>query len=263
MPVSAAGTAYDLSGPEGAPVVVLIHGIGLNRQAVWAPIQRFLAMQFRVLSYDLPGHGESAVPEGEVTLSTLSAQLIALMDELGIDQAALVGFSIGGMINRRVAMDHPGRVTALVILNSPHERGEEMQRQVEAQARDSSGGAATTMDTTLKRWFTPAYLIENKALVDEVRAVVMGCHAESFAAHRIVLADGVKELIRPDSPITMPTLVMTCENDARSTPDMSEAIAGEIADAALSIVPGLQHLGLVERPMLFGSKIQNFLKTEL
>ena len=263
MPLSKSGTAYDLSGPEGAPVVVLIHGIGLDRRSVWAPVARWLALRFRVLSYDLPGHGDSAKPEGEVTLGSLGAQLIGLMDELAIDRAALVGFSIGGMINRRVAMDAPDQVSALAILNSPHERGAEMQAAVEAQARDSSAGAAATMDTTLERWFTPGFRSDNRALVNEVRAVVMGCDAESFAAHRIVLAEGVKELIRPKPPITCPTLVMTCEKDARSTPAMSEAIAGEIEGAILQIVPELQHLGLVERPLLFGSRIEDFLAEAL
>lgn len=263
MPVAADGTVYDLSGPEDAPVVVLIHGIGLDRRSVWAPIARWLAGRFRVLSYDLPGHGESAAPVGEVTLTTLSMQLISLLDELEVETAALVGFSIGGMINRRVAMDAPGRVSALVILNSPHERGEAMQAAVEAQARDSAGGAAATMQTTLQRWFTPEYLIDNKALAGEVQAVVIATDARSFAAHRIVLADGVKELIRPEPPIEGPALVITCENDERSTPAMSEAIAGEIAGAELEIIPALKHLGLVERPMVFGMKIENFLEKVL
>lgn len=260
MPVSAQGTAYDLNGPEGAPVVVLIHGIGLTRQAVWAPIQRWLSRQFRVLSYDLPGHGESALPEGEVSLRTHAAQLIGLMDELGIGRAALVGFSIGGMINRRVAMDHPDRVSSLVILNSPHERGDEMQAQVEQQARDSAGGAEATINTTLERWFTPGFRRDHRGVVNEIREVVLANHAANFAAHRIVLADGVKELIRPIPPIDKPTLVMTCENDSRSTPSMSKAIASEISGAEVEIVPELQHLGLIERPMLFGGRIEGFLE---
>ena len=263
MARSTDGTAYDLTGPEGAPVVVLIHGIGLDRHSVWGPVARWLAGQFRVLSYDLPGHGESAPMAGEVTLTTLSNHLISLMDELGISEASLVGFSIGGMINRRLTLDHPARVSALVILNSPHERGTGMQAQVEAQARASVSGAEATMQTTLERWFTPEYRFDNKALVGEVRAIAMATHAPSFVAHRIVLADGIKELIRPDPPIVKPTLVMTCENDRRSTPAMSRAIADEIIGAELEIMPGLQHLGLVERPMLFARRIEVFLEKVL
>ncbi len=120
MAVSAGGTAFDLSGPEGAPVVALIHGLGLSRQSTWGAIAPALAEHYRVLSYDLCGHGQSALPPNGSSLTVLSEQLITLMDELGIGQAALVGFSLGGMINRRCAMDHAARVSALVVLNSPH-----------------------------------------------------------------------------------------------------------------------------------------------
>jgi pimeloyl-ACP methyl ester carboxylesterase len=74
-----------------------------------------------------------------------------------------------------------------------------------------------------------------------------------------VLAAGVTELIRPVPPITHPTLVMTCENDTGSTPAMSHAIASEIAGAETIIVPGLQHLGLLERPELFTGPTKDFL----
>ena len=260
MAVSSAGTAYDLTGPDDAPVVVLIHGLGLTRESTWKPIARLLAGPFRVLSYDLLGHGESALPQGEVSLTALSEQLIALMDELGIERAALVGFSLGGMINRRVAMDHPGRVSALSILNSPHEREAEQQRLVEERARDTSeGGAAATIEATLERWFTPDYRIENKVLVDEVRAIVLANDPGNYARHRQVLAEGVVELIRPEPPIVHPTQVITCENDSGSTPQMSEAIGREIEGAEVIIVPRLQHLGLIERPGLFAGRIEDFL----
>lgn len=261
MPVSSAGTAYDLTGPEGAPVVVLIHGLGLTRGSTWGGIAPVLAQEFRVLAYDLLGHGESALPEGEVSLTALSEQLIALMDELGIESAALVGFSLGGMINRRCAMDHPDRVSALAILNSPHERGEEQQKLVEARARDTAaGGPAANLDVTLARWFTEGFRSDHKGMVDNVRAVVLANDPGNYAAHRQVLAEGVKELIRPEPPITVPTLVLTCENDSGSTPGMAWGIAGELPGAEVVIVPELQHLGLIERPELFAGPVRDFLR---
>ncbi len=264
MALSKAGTAYDLNGPQDAPVVVLIHGLGLTRDSTWKPIIRWLAGRFRVLSYDLPGHGDSALPTGDVSLTALSEQLMTLLDELEIATAALVGFSLGGMINRRVAMDHPDRVSALVVLNSPHERGDEQQALVEARARDSAAeGPGANIDTTLKRWYTPEYMRDNSALVGEVRAVVLANEPKNYAAHRLVLAQGVIELIRPVPPITQPTLVITCAHDSGSTPAMSEAIGAEIAGSEVHIIPGLQHLGLIERPLLFGKRLETFLETTL
>lgn len=115
------GTVYELSGPADAPVIVLIHGLGLNRH-VWQWHEAALSGRYRVLNYDLFGHGDSAPPPARPSLSLFSAQLCALLDDLGIDGCAIVGFSLGGMINRRFALDHPARAAALAILNSPHER---------------------------------------------------------------------------------------------------------------------------------------------
>jgi len=264
MPVSRAGTAYEMTGPEGAPVITLIHGLGLSRGSTWGAIVPVLAQEFRVLSYDLLGHGDSALPGGEVNLTALSEQLIALMDELGIAQAALVGFSLGGMINRRCAMDHPDRVSALAILNSPHERGEDQQRLVEARARDTgAGGPSANLDETLARWFTEGFRRDHSDIVDAVRTVVLANDPGNYAAHRQVLAEGVTELIRPEPPITTPTLVMTCEHDSGSTPAMSWGIAGEMPDANVVIVPDLQHLGLIERPELFSGPVMDFLRRTL
>ena len=131
------GSRYEITGPPGAPVVVLIHGLGLNRH-VWDAHRSRLAQRYRVLTYDLYGHGDSAAPPAEPSLTLFAEQLIGLLDELGVERCALVGFSLGGMINRRLAMDHPGRVESLVVLNSPHEREPEAQRLVEQRALDSA-----------------------------------------------------------------------------------------------------------------------------
>lgn len=259
MTLTADGTAYDLHGPEGAPVIALIHGLGLTR-ATWDGYIAALAARYRVLTYDLAGHGESAVPPGEITLSTFSAQLVRLMDHLGLPSVAAVGFSLGGMINRRLAMDHPGRVWALGILNSPHERGAEGQALVEQRARDTSaGGAAATIETTLKRWFTSGFLEAHPQAVDRVRRGVLANDPDAYVRCRWVLANGVVELIRPAPPIATPALVMTCQHDTGSTPAMSHAIASEIARAETIIVPDLQHMGLVERPEVFTMPLLDFL----
>lgn len=264
MPITRDGTAYDLTGPEGAPVVVLIHGLGLTRTSTWGQIAPLLGQAFRVLSYDLCGHGQTALPTGDVTLTGLGAQLIALLNTLQIAHAALVGFSLGGMINRRCAIDYPDRVSALAILNSPHDRGAAQQKLVEDRARDTAaGGPAAGIDVTLARWFTERFRQEHPETVAAIREVVLANDPDTYAAHRQVLAKGVIELIRLEPPLTHPTLVMTCENDSGSTPAMSHAIAREIDGAETVIVPALQHLGLIEDPAAFARPVQDFLMRAL
>ena len=260
MPLSKNGTAYEITGPEGAPVVVLIHGLGMTYQSTWGGMGDAFSARYRVLNYDLCGHGASALPSEPPGLTVLAEQLIGLMDELDIRQATLIGFSLGGMINRRVAMDHPERVAALVILNSPHERSAEAQKLVENRARDSSqGGPEAVIDANLERWLTPEFHAKFSDQVKMLRDVVLANDHQNYARHRRVLAEGVIELIRPDPPIQHPTLVMTCENDTGSTPEMSRTIASEIEGAQVIIVPDLKHLGLVEKPIYFANQIIDFL----
>jgi pimeloyl-ACP methyl ester carboxylesterase len=241
-------------------VVVLIHGLGLNRQ-VWDKYRSRLGQRYRVLTYDLYGHGESTAPPQTPDVTLFSEQLIGLMDELGIDQSALVGFSLGGMINRRVAIDHPDRVSALAILNSPHDRGAEAQARAERQAMDAAaGGPGATLEAAIERWFTPEFRNNHSDYIERVRGWVLANDPYIYAQCRQVLAFGVVELIRPEPPITHPTLVITCEHDSGSTPAMSQAIASEIAGAGVIIVPGLKHMGLTENPSFFINALSEFLE---
>lgn len=257
------GTVYERFGVSGAPIVLLVHGLGMTR-ATWDQHVEALAATFDVVRYDLIGHGESALPARTPDLTLFSEQYIELIDHLGIGSAAIVGFSLGGMINRRIALDHPERVDALAILNSPHERGEEAQRLVEERARASAaGGPGATIDATLERWFTAGFRATQADFVNTVRSWVLANDADVYAQNRWVLANGVVELIDLNPPITKPTLVMTCEHDSGSTPAMSVAIANEIPGAQTIIVPDRQHLGLLEDADAFTTPILEFLEHAL
>ncbi|MEM9098853.1 MAG: alpha/beta fold hydrolase [Pseudomonadota bacterium] len=258
MPRTPGGTAYDITGPAEAPVLVLIHGLGLCR-ALWQPHLPALT-SYRVITYDLYGHGESGPAPGTATLTLFSDQIVGLLDALKIRRASLIGFSIGGMINRRFALDHADRLQALVILNSPHDRGPEAQALVEARAaKVRQEGRMATLPAALERWFTPAFRAAHPQALDLVRAWRAEADPESYAQAAWVLAHGVRELIAPAPAITHPTLVMTCENDSGSTPAMSWAITTEIPGATCQIIPHLQHLGLMEEPDAFTDPILAFL----
>jgi pimeloyl-ACP methyl ester carboxylesterase len=257
------GTVYDISGPERAPVIALIHGLGLNRQ-VWQWHVPALSAHYRVLSYDLFGHGDSVPPPATPSLTLFSTQLMDLLDHLGIDSAAIVGFSLGGMINRRFALDHPKRTWALAILNSPHERSEEAQKAIEARAAQTAqGGSEATIDAAIERWFTREFRAARPEIIAMVRQWRMSNDPVSYPQSCEVLAKGVTELIRPQPPIKLPTLVMTAEYDSGSTPAMTHAIAAEIEGAQAIVVPGLRHMALTETPSQFTEPLLRFLDEAL
>ncbi len=259
MPSTRRGTFYNIEGVRDAPVVALIHGLGVNRH-MWSEYTSVLSDQFRVLTYDLSGHGESSPPSENPSLSLFSKQLRHLLADLNINTCSVVGFSLGGMINRRFAIDYPQCTDALVILNSPHKRDEKEQQIIEQRVADTSvGGPQATLQTSLERWFTHRYLSTELEVVKKVSGWITSNDPTIYALCRKVLAIGVKELINPKPPICIPTLVMTCENDSGSTPAMSKAIAAEIENSKCVIVERLQHLGLMEEPDLFLQAIRKFL----
>ncbi len=265
LSLSKDGTAYQLCGNSQSPIVVLIHGLGLNLR-IWDKYIPELSSSYHVLRYDLYGHGQSGRSpyDSPACLKLYARQLKNLLDELGIGRCTLAGFSIGGMINRRFAMDYRECVDALIILNSPHERTPEQQQAIEKRADDTAeGGAAATLDEAIIRWFTPRYRKNVTDTVDQMRQWVLSTDPLHFVQYRQVLLTGVNELIRPQPPIAVPTLIMTCENDTGSTPQMCHAMAAEIEGAEVRIIPELRHLGMVEDKEAFLSPMMQFLNHTL
>lgn len=254
------GTAYDLTGPQGAPVVVLVHGLGLNR-ACWRWLQPDLSRDFRVLTYDLPGHGGSAPPAPHPDLSAIGAHLTGLLDALGIGRAALVGFSLGGMVVRRVAQDDPGRVMALAILHSPHRRSPDAQAAVRARVEQArTQGPRATVAAALERWFTEDAPPE---VLAEVRGWVLANDPAVYPQIYRILAEGVEEIADPRPPITCPTLVLTADQDGGNSPDMARAIAAGIAGSQVVILHGLRHMALAENPAAVNAPLTAFLRRHL
>ena len=96
------GTVFSEFGEKTAPAIILIHGLGLNKD-VWQWQVAELSQHHRVVSYDLFGHGKSQAPTEKPSLKLFADQTQILMDYLGIENATIIGFSLGGMIARQLA----------------------------------------------------------------------------------------------------------------------------------------------------------------
>lgn len=263
MKRSADGTAYEIFGPEAAPLVAMIHGVGLNRQC-WQWTVPALADRYRVLTYDFFGHGDSPVPPDTPSMALMSRQLQGVLDDAGADSAAIVGFSLGGMIARRFAQDVPGRMTALAILHSPHQRTPEAQAAiVERVAQARNDGPSATVEAALERWFTDAYRLRNPQMMQLVRGWVTANDPAIYHTVYRLLAEGVAELVAPQPPISCPALVMTGDEDFGNSPAMAEAMAAEIDGAEVCVLRGLRHMALAEDPKAVNEPLVAFLNRVL
>jgi pimeloyl-ACP methyl ester carboxylesterase len=254
-------TAYALQG--SGPAVALLHGLGLNR-AMWQWQLPALVPHFSVLTYDLLGHGESSGPLGVPDLTMFSEQLLRLMDHCGIERAAVVGFSLGGMIVRRFALDHPDRLSAMAILHSAHDRTPAEREAILERVRQAQdSGSSSTVGAALERWFTADFRAANPAVMSLIRDWIMSNDPAVYPGIYRVLAEGDVEIARDIQRISSPTLVMTGEEDVGNSPEMANRMAACIAGAREVILPGLRHMALAESPRVFNEPLVAFLRDAL
>lgn len=255
------GTAYQLTG--SGPPVVLVHGLGLNR-GMWQWQLPALAPHFEVLTYDLFGHGESAAPEGTPDLTMFSEQLLRTMDRCDMDRAAIAGFSLGGMIARRFALDHPDRLSAMAVLHSAHDRSDDEREAIRKRVRQArETGPSSTAQAALERWFTADFRTANPGVTALIRDWILANDPAIYPGIYNVLAEGDAEIVRDIHRIACPTLVMTGDEDYGNSPAMAEKMAALIPNASVVILPGLRHMALAESPRAFNAPFLSFLRSAL
>lgn len=259
MPVLSDGTVYRRAGAGTGRPVVLIHGLGLC-QDMWQWTRPALEDAYDVIGYDLYGHGESAPPPRRPDLALFSEQLDGLLRELGLAQAAIVGFSLGGMICRRFALDHPAKARALAILNSPHRRTPVAQEAVLARVEQARAeGPGATVEAALERWFTDDFRRNHPEVTAQVRRWVLANDPEIYPSVYRVLACGIDEITGPGARLCLPALVLTGAEDFGNGPEMTRAIAEDIAGGRALILPGLRHMALAEDPDAVNRPLRAFL----
>ncbi len=252
--------AYDDTGGEGPPLV-LIHGVGLSRN-MWAAQVSALAARFRVIAVDMPGHGQSPAPSAQAGLRTYADRVVAVLDYLGVDKAIIVGFSMGALVARAMALHHHDRVKALILLNGVFDRSPDVSAMILARVDDVlAEGPGANIDGAIERWFSPEFRRTNERYLSGLRKHFAGNDPEGYAiAYRLFATEdryGEAGL----GTIDVPTLVATGEFDVGSTPAMTKALAARIPGAIWRIVPDARHMMPVEMPDATNALLLGFLTT--
>lgn len=239
-------TAFAQAG-EG-PTIILVHGLGLNLD-MWQWQLPPLKNVYRVVTYDLLGHGDSAKPSGPYYMSQMVDQLCQLLDDLDVERCALIGFSLGGLIVQAFTLAHPDRVWALAILNAAHGRTPEQRASIMERVEQCrlSGPGATVSDA-LSRWFSTRFAEQNKDVLEKVRQWVLANDPTSYPELYKLLASADIGLEYSIAAIKCPTLVLTGEEDYGNSPEMAQRIASNIPCAQMKVLEGLRHMALAEDP---------------
>lgn len=252
-------TAFDDTG-GALPPVILIHGVGLSR-AMWSAQVAALRGQYRIISFDMLGHGGSSMPGREAGLDDYASQLVQLMDDLGLPSATLVGFSMGALVARAFALRHPERLDGLILLNGVFNRSEETRatilgRVAEVEAR----GPAANIGAAIERWFSPAFREGNPDYIAALHERMAANDWQGYLiSYRLFATQdnyGASLLGR----IIAPVLVATGEFDVGSTPEMTRALAARIPGASVEIVTGARHMMPVEMAEATNALLLDYLK---
>ncbi|WP_137885745.1 alpha/beta fold hydrolase [Pseudomonas sp. 2FE] len=256
-----AGTSYLATG-QGQPVV-LIHGVGLNKE-MWGGQIVGLAPHFRVIAYDMLGHGTSPRPAQGTELVGYAEQLLELLDHLGLAQAVVVGFSMGGLVARAFALHYPTRLNGLAILNSVFNRSPEQRAGViERTSQAAEHGPDANAEAALSRWFSREYQAANPAQIAAIRQTLASNDPLGYLTTYELFA--TQDMYRADDlgSIQVATLVATGELDPGSTPEMARQLAERIPAAQVVVLEEQRHMMPVESPRLVNQMLLDFLNRAL
>jgi len=251
---------YEMSGRPDGPVVMLSHSLSTSLE-LWTPQMAALEPEYRVVRFDTRGHGGSDIPAAPYSLEQMADDAVGLADALGIGAVHFVGISMGGMIGQALALNHPERLRSLVLCDTtaliPEDAQPAWQERIEAVQKK---GMQAVVQSTLERWFTPAYLETVSPEVKRIRDLILATPPEGF----IGCSEAIRRLdyLQRLSEIHTPTLVVVGEQDPGTPVSDSEAIHRRIQGAKMEVIPAAAHLCNVEQADVFNRFLLDFLGSQ-
>ena len=245
---------YEMMG-EGLPLV-LIHGGGLDRR-MWDDQFDTFSELYQVIRYDIPGFGKSDTPTSPFSNVAI---LSGLLTALNVEQAHLLGLSLGGRIAIDFALEYPQRVTSLTLV-APGMSGfavplEESQRIRAIMMVGAQEGAQKAAE----KWLEDPYLVpamENPACREKVRQLIFD-NAEFWvrpSPEQIPRHIAAMRL----SEISVPTLIIVGDRDVESIYTVVEILEGGIANSQKEVISGAGHIVNMEKAEEFNRSVLGFL----
>jgi 3-oxoadipate enol-lactonase len=230
-----------VDGPADAPPLLLINSLGSTLD-LWSTQAAAWAGRFRVIRYDMRGHGRSPAPGGEYSLDDLGEDAVRVLDAVGVQQAHVCGISIGGLTTMWLGVHRPERVRKLVIANTAAKVGTR-ERWLERAAKVKAEGLGPIADLNMTTWFTGSFRSAEPAVIDTFHRMVAGNNPAGYVGCCAALRDA--DLREAISGIAAPTLVVAGANDPTTSVADGEFIRSQIPGASLLTLPAA-HLSNVE-----------------
>lgn len=253
MKINGKELAVEIDGQ--GPAVLLVHGLGgtTNFYQVQADA---LADRFQVIRVDSAGAGRSPVADG-ITIASHADDLAALLDELGVASAAVVGHSMATLVVRDLAARYPDKVAALALLGAvrePAEAGRQAQRDRAALLREK--GTAAVAPAVVANALSETTRRDKPEVAAFVRELIMRQDPEGYARNCEALAAATDP--GPIDP-GLPLLLVTGSDDKVGPPEASHELAEAHGSATVEIVPGVGHWTALEAAQPVSDQLLKFL----
>jgi len=247
---------YTFTGPASAPALILSHSLGTTL-SMWDAQASVFDKSFRVLRYDMRGHGKSSVPPPPYTVAGLAQDVLELADSLNLARFHFCGLSLGGMIGMTLALQTPDRLQRLVLCNTSPKIGapEFWNTRIEAVR---SKGMKEVAPAVIARWFTPEFQASSPDTVAATMSVLESLDPQGYIGG----CTAVRDFDFRDNlaKIRTPTLAISGTHDPAATPADGRSLAEHIAGARYVELP-TSHLSCVQDPPRFNQEVLSFLTT--
>jgi 3-oxoadipate enol-lactonase len=250
--------SYTDNGPDEAPVIIFIHGFPLNK-TMWDNQMVALKDNYRVIAYDIRGHGDSEQGNEDFSIKLFVTDLLHLMDALKIEKASLCGLSMGGYIALDAIENHPERFDALV-LSDTHciaDPPKVKQKRLDTIESIREFGVEKYVNDSIVNLFAPESFITQKNAISDVKEMILNTSEQSFS--KTLLALALRKTTCNKLPeITMPVLFMVGEEDKITPPKAAELMHEKIKNSTLYIISHAGHLSNLENPDEYNKLLNNF-----
>jgi 3-oxoadipate enol-lactonase len=214
----------------------------------------------RVIAYDLRGHGQSDVGDGQYTIELFVDDLVALLDYLKITRTILCGFSMGGYIALRAIERNPDRFSALVLCDtmSAADSNEAKIRRANSIKLVKKEGVGRFAEGFLKAVFAPQTFDAKPDIVDEIRRTILSNSPLGICGALLAMA-GRTDTTEALAKISVPTLILVGEHDAVTPPSAAKIMRDRILNSKLHLIENAAHMSNLENPSMFNEHLTKFL----
>ena len=253
---------YDLTGPEGGPVVCITHSLSSDGGSWSEQVPALLQAGFRVLRLDMRGHGGSDPVAGDYTMQALASDVAAVLDALAIPRVHYIGLSIGGMIGQAFAIEHGAKLISAMWCDtlpvSPSGAAAMWEERMSTVRRANS--LEPLADATVERWFTDAFKTSKPGRWRQIRDTVAATTPAGFlgCSAAIMNFDFTGKL----PSLRIPVLVVCGADDPGTPASENRRLAGLVHGGRYEEIPGMRHFPNVEAPDAFNRIMIGWLESQ-